>query len=245
IDPLPLGRGRVRVGVAAPIDAMDRMDDGIRGLADLTPIPNAWVRDDFAAYRNRLAAALRPAGSVFAAHHVVDLVREKLPANGILTCDIGAHTHQVGTQWQTDEPWTCLTTNGWSSMGFGIPAAYAARLVHPQSAVLAVIGDGGFQMTVGELAMARRLNLAVPVIVLNDGWLGLMKVKQEHGDYPLHGVRLGEPVESPPHYFGVPCRPARNLYELSDALDWAMSLGGPSVVEAFIDVAPYSQTVFD
>ena len=83
-------------------------------------------------------------------------------------------------------------------MGFGMPAAYAAKLVHPERAVLAMIGDGGFQMTVGELALARRLNLAVPVIVLNDGWLGLMKVKQEHGHYPLHGVRLGDPLRAKP-----------------------------------------------
>ena len=48
-------------------------------------------------------------------------------------------------------------------MGYGMPAAYAAKLVHPDRAVVCVVGDGGFQMTAGELALARRLNLAVPV----------------------------------------------------------------------------------
>jgi acetolactate synthase-1/2/3 large subunit len=130
-------------------------------------------------------------------------------------------------------------------MGFGMPAAYAAKLVHTDRAVLGIVGDGCFQMTVGELTTAKRLNLAVPIVVLNDGWLGLMKVKQERREYDLHGVRLGEPPPSPPHYFGVPCRSARDVEELRRAVDWGLSLNGPSVIEAFVDVSPYSKTVFD
>jgi acetolactate synthase-1/2/3 large subunit len=126
-----------------------------------------------------------------------------------------------------------------------MPAAYAAKLVFPQHAVVCVVGDGGFQMTAGELALARRLNLAVPTIVLNDGWLGLMKVKQQRRNYPLSGVRLGNPPNSPPHYFGVPCRAAHDLGEFRGALDWSSSLEGPSVIEAFIDAEAYSSTVFD
>jgi acetolactate synthase-1/2/3 large subunit len=130
-------------------------------------------------------------------------------------------------------------------MGYGMPAAFAAKLVHPEREVVCVVGDGGFQMTAGELALARRLNLAVPTVVLNDGWLGLMKVKQERKNYKLSGVRLGEPPESPPHYFGVPCRPAKNAQQFHDALEWALGQNGPTVIEAFVDVASYSETVFD
>jgi acetolactate synthase-1/2/3 large subunit len=168
-----------------------------------------------------------------------------LAADAILTYDVGAHTHQVATQWRTDLPRTCLSTNGWSSMGYGMPAAYAAKLVHPERTVVGIVGDGGFLMTAGELSLARRLNLAVPVVVLNDGWLGLMKVKQERRQLPVSGVALGPPPESPAHYFGVPCRPAHSLEELRGALEWALQLEGPSVVEAFVDVTPYSSTVFD
>jgi thiamine pyrophosphate-dependent acetolactate synthase large subunit-like protein len=100
-------------------------------------------------------------------------------------------------------------------------------------------------MTAGELTLARRLNLAVPTVVLNDGWLGLMKVKQERKGYPLSGVQLGAPPPSPPHYFGVPCRAVRELEELQPALQWGLSLGGPSVIEVFSSVEPYSQTVYD
>ena len=214
-------------------------------LASIEPIANEWDRSEWANHRTALDSALRPASNGMAAHHVIDLLRESLPPNTILTYDVGAHTHQIASQWSTDTPHTAVATNGWSSMGYGMPAAYAAKLVHPERTVVGVIGDGCFQMTVGELATARRLGLAVPIVVLNDGWLGLMKVKQERSDYPSSGAFLGEQTEPPTNYFGVPVRSVSDLSGLNDALRWALSLGGPSVIEAFIDVEPYSQTVFD
>ena len=214
-------------------------------MSELPAITNEWVPQEWRAHRDALEKAIRPSGHEFAAQEVLDILREKLPPEGILSYDVGAHTHQIASQWRTDYPRTTLATNGWSSMGYGMPAAYAAKLVYPDRAIVAVIGDGGFQMTAGELALARRLNLAVPIIVLNDGWLGLMKVKQERRNYPLSGVRLGEPPDSPPHYFGVPCRSAKNAKDFSAALDWAFTLKGPSVIEAFVDAESYSATVFD
>ena len=130
-------------------------------------------------------------------------------------------------------------------MGYGMPTAYAAKLAAPDRPVVGIVGDGGFRMTAGELALARRLNLPVPVVVLNDGWLGLIKIKQERGNLPLSDVFIGDPPESPPHYFGVPCRAAKTADGFREALDWAFALNGPSVIEAFTDVKGYSATVFD
>jgi acetolactate synthase I/II/III large subunit len=221
------------------------MDRAIARLGAIAPSPNQWASGEIAAHRRALERSLRPNCPGLGPHHALDLVRRLLPNDGILAYDVGAHTHQIAAQWRTDGPRSCLATNGWSSMGYGMPAAYAAKLVHPGRAVIAVIGDGCFQMTAGELALGRRLRLAVPVVVLNDGWLGLMKVKQERKRYVLTGVHLGEPPDSPPHYFGVPCRAARDERELEQAVDWGLSLKGPSVIEAFINVEPYSDTVFD
>jgi acetolactate synthase I/II/III large subunit len=221
------------------------LERAIASLAELAPFSNKWNSNHLQEHRHLLEEELRPPSASLAPHHVLDVLRERMPADGILTYDVGAHTHQVATQWRTDLPDTCLSTNGWSSMGYGMPSGYAAKLVHPERTVVTIVGDGGFLMTAGELSVARRLNLAVPVIVLNDGWLGLMKVKQERRGLALSGVHLGSPPESPPHYFGVPCRAARNIEELHAALEWAMHLEGPSVIEAFVDVTPYSSTVFD
>jgi acetolactate synthase-1/2/3 large subunit len=221
------------------------LDRAIGALGRLPEFAHDWSEQEVGEYRARLERALRPPSSGFAPHAAFDIVRASLPADGILAYDVGAHTHQIASQWRTDRPKTLLATNGWSSMGYGMPAAFAAKLVYPQRRVTCVVGDGGFQMTVGELAMARRLKLAVPTIVLNDGWLGLMKVKQERKNYPLSGVYLGPPPPSPSHYFGVPCRPAKSPEQLRHALAEAWTLDGPSVIEAFIDAASYSETVFD
>jgi acetolactate synthase I/II/III large subunit len=221
------------------------LDQAVGTMTKLPLFSNEWDMADWRSHRQVFERSLRPAGQGFVIHQLLDILRDKLPPDGILAYDVGAHTHQIASQWRTDHTKSLLATNGWSSMGYGMPAAFAAKLVFPERRVVAIVGDGGFQMTVGELALARRLNLAVPTIVLNDGWLGLMKVKQERKGYTLSGVYLGKPVESPPHYFGVPCRPAKNAKDFSAALDWALGLNGPSVVEAFIDVASYSQTVFD
>jgi acetolactate synthase I/II/III large subunit len=221
------------------------LDGAMETMSAMTPVGNEWSVDELRQHRTSLERALRPTNADFSAHHALDVLRAWLPADGILSYDVGAHTHQIATQWRTDLPRTLLATNGWSSMGYGMPAAYAAKLVYSDRPVVCVVGDGGFQMTAGELALVRRLNLAVPTIVLNDGWLGLMKVKQERRNYPLSGVRLGDPPDSPPHYFGVPCRAARNSAEFRAALDWAGTLNGPSVIETFIDAEAYSTTVFD
>jgi len=221
------------------------LDEAMAALGGIGPSVNEWSMARWQRHRAALERALRPSGNGFAAHQVLDILREKLPRDAILAYDVGAHTHQIATQWRTDLPRTLLCTNGWSSMGYGMPAAFAAKLVHPDRRVVAVVGDGCFQMTVGELALARRLHLAVATVVLNDGWLGLMKVKQERRHYPLSGVRLGAPASSPSHYFGVPCRPAKTPDEFASALEWSLGLEAPSVIEAFIDVETYSATVFD
>ncbi|HEX2229532.1 MAG TPA: thiamine pyrophosphate-binding protein [Candidatus Binatia bacterium] len=221
------------------------LDAAIASLAELQESANDWSPGELEKHRNKLNRSLRPPSSGFSPHEALDILRDRLPSDGILAYDVGAHTHQIASQWRTDRPKTMLATNGWSSMGYGMPAAFAAKLLFPERTVVCVVGDGGFQMTVGELAVARRLSLAVPTIVLNDGWLALMKVKQERKNYLLSGVRLGEPVESPPHYFGVSCRSAKTAQEFRDALEWALAQDGPSVIEAFVDVGSYSETVFD
>lgn len=220
--------------------------DAIIGmLGDLPAVENAWDRESWATHKQTLHDNLRPTSENLATHQVLDVLRAELTDDAILTYDVGAHTHQIATQWQTDVPHTAVATNGWSSMGYGLPSAFAAKLAHPDREVVAVVGDGGFQMTAGELATARRLGLRLPIIVLNDGWLGLMKIKQERLGNPESASVLGEQLEPPAHYFGVPVRGVRTQEDLADAIKWGLSLDGPSVIETFVDVEPYSTTVFD
>ena len=95
--------------------------------------------------------------NTFTAHAAIDAVRRALPRDGLLSFDVGAHTHQIASQWTAHAPKTFHITNGWSSMGFGLPGAIAAKLARPDLPVVCLLGDGCFQMTCGEVATAKRL----------------------------------------------------------------------------------------
>ena len=138
----------------------------------------------------RLPRRAAPGGASFTAHAAIDAVRRALPRDGLLAFDVGAHTHQIASQWTAHAPKSFLITNGWSSMGFGLPAAIAAKLARPDLPVVCLIGDGCFQMTCGEVAIAKRLGLALPIVVLDDRWLALIKVKQIRRQFPLYGTEL-------------------------------------------------------
>jgi acetolactate synthase I/II/III large subunit len=223
------------------------LDASLEWLTALPPLAPEWPTDMAALHRQRFQRALRPESPGFAPHHAIDVVRELLPADGILAFDVGAHTHQIASQWPVYEPRTFLITNGWSSMGFGLPAAVAAKLARPERPVVALIGDGCFQMTAGEVAVARRLGLALPIVVLDDGWLSLIQVKQVRRGLPLYGTDLGEHahVDPPAHYFGVPAVAARSAPDLARALKAALAADHPTVIEAKVDPRPYLDTVYD
>ncbi len=155
-------------------------------------------------------------------------MRRALPRDGVLSFDVGAHTHQIGSQWTAHAPKTFLITNGWSSMGFGLPGAIAAKLARPDRPVVCLIGDGCFQMTCGEVATAKRLGLTLPIVVLDDKWLALIKVKQIRRQFPLYGTELqDEDYRDPPaHYFGVPAIGVRSAEALEAAVTSALAAQG-------------------
>jgi acetolactate synthase-1/2/3 large subunit len=223
------------------------LDASLEWLAGLPPLRHAWPAGEPARHRDRFQRALRPAVGGFTPHQAIDVVRELLPRDGILAFDVGAHTHQIASQWTAHAPRTFLITNGWSSMGFGLPAAIAAKLARPDRPVVALVGDGCFQMTVGEVATARRLGLSLPIVVLDDGWLSLIQVKQDRRGFGLYGTDLGEHphADTPAHYFGVPAVGAHSAADLARALTTALTADHPTVIEARIDPTPYLTTVYD
>jgi acetolactate synthase I/II/III large subunit len=105
----------------------------VAAMSKIAPAKNHWSPEQWRAHREALELALRPKVENFAPFEALDILRESLPADGILAYDVGAHTHQIASQWRSDQPRTLLATNGWSSMGYAMPSAYAAKLVHPRA----------------------------------------------------------------------------------------------------------------
>jgi acetolactate synthase-1/2/3 large subunit len=107
-------------------------------------------------------------------------VREVMGPHDILLSDVGAHKMWIARYYQCDEPNTCLISNGFCSMGFALPGAISAKLVHPERRVLAICGDGGFLMNVHEMETAKRLGTKIVVMVWEDGAYGLIAWKQDN-----------------------------------------------------------------
>jgi acetolactate synthase-1/2/3 large subunit len=105
--------------------------------------------------------------------------RQVMDPESILLSDVGAHKMWISRYYQCHEPNTCLIPNGFCSMGFALPGAIAANLVHPDRKVLAIAGDAGFQMNVQEMETATRLGSNIVVMVWEDNAYGLIAWKQD------------------------------------------------------------------
>lgn len=216
----------------------------VQTLARLVPDAKDWDLQALAARRQRMFQGLASSSDRFGPCGVLEVLRDVLPENGIMTCDVGAHTHLVGQKWLTPEPGLQIMTNGWSAMGFGLPAAIAAKLCRPNLPVCAVLGDGGFLMSAGELATAVRENLHIVFIVLTDNDLALIRIKQQKKGNPIYGTPVwGQGTLGGDNVFGVPLLRASDPAEFEAQLQRAFQQDGPVIVEALIDSEEYDPLI--
>lgn len=168
------------------------------------------------------------------------VLQEELPVNVTLTCDVGSHLHLIGQFWKTWGKSRIIMTNGWSGMGFGIPAALAAQMNNPDSTVVCITGDGGFLMMAGEIITARRYNLPVIIVVFSDGELNLIKVKQSWHDLPPYGTLLYQgDLFGSDTFFGVRVLKAESRDTMRTAIVEALSVNEPVIINAVIDPEDY------
>ena len=216
-----------------------------RALAAVESTGNSWEMEDVRARMDAIFTQMRPSNKEFGPCAVLDTLREVLPDEGIMACDVGAHTHLIGQKWETRAPMTQLMTNGWSAMGFGLPAAIAAKLCRPETPVCAVLGDGGFLMTAGELSTAVRENLNIVIVILTDNDLALIRIKQQRRGNPIFGtpVREREGNIGGDNLFGVPVMQARDPSELQAKLEEGFKMDGTVIIEALTSSAEYDKLV--
>ena len=97
----------------------------------------------------------------------------------IVATDVGQHQMWSAQFIKFNHPYTILTSGGAGTMGFGLPAAIGAQVANPNKKVLAIVGDGGFQMTFQELMMLKEYNLPVKIFIINNSYLGMVRQWQE------------------------------------------------------------------
>ncbi len=162
--------------------------------------------------------------------------RKVLGPNDIVLSDVGAHKMWVARHYHCHEPNTCLIPNGFCSMGFALPGAISASLLHPDRRVLAIAGDAGFLMNVQEMETAKRLGVNPVVMVWEDQEYGLIAWKQQ-AEFGKHT----DLAFSNPDWLGLAAAFGWNGHhvtrsrDLADALEAAFVEAGPSLVVIPID----------
>lgn len=165
---------------------LERLDaPGDWDFSYLEPIREAAVELDERQVRDE-AFPLQPL-------RIVAAVRRAMPEDGVVTLDNGMYKIWFARNYPAYRPNSLLLDNALATMGAGLPAAIAAKMVHPGRPVVAVCGDGGFMMNSQEMETAVRLGLDLVVLVLRDGAYGMIRWKQEEMGLPDFGMSFGNP----------------------------------------------------
>jgi len=163
-------------------------------------------------------------------------IRKALGRQDILISDVGLHKLWIGRMFPAYEPNTVLIANGLAGMGFALPSAIAAKLVHPERNVVTVSGDGGFLMNVQELETATRLKTPIVNVVWEDGQYGSIVWKQDKKFDNHFGTDFTNPdfvklAES----FGMPAWRCQSADDFGARLRHALGLDVPSLIVLPID----------
>ena len=201
-----------------------------------------WAGTEVAAHRARLNAAClagRAEGRLNPSD-VVAIAREAAPRDAIVTTDVGSHKIMAGQVWQAAGPRSVLIPNGLSAMGFGVPAAIAAKLTQPDRPVIALVGDGGFAMAATEMRIASARGLPVTVVVFADGSLNRIELRQQALGYPPTGTRM-DGMDLVALAEAMDCEGVRvdSPAGLEKALAGFGTRSRPLIVEARVDPAQY------
>jgi len=200
-----------------------------------------WRPRDIAALRRNFLGGMGAGGDrLLSSAGVVKAAADAFAAAPRLSVDAGAHMFSACAFWPANAPRDILISNGLATMGFALPAAIAAALNDPTRGAVAMTGDGGLLMCLGELKTAAETNANLTVIVFNDGRLSLIDIKREERQMPDLGLSW-----APPDFaviargFGFKAWRVDRDDDLAPALEAAASATGPRLVDVRIDSAGY------
>jgi acetolactate synthase-1/2/3 large subunit len=194
--------------------------------------------------RSEMAVTLAGISKGFGPVAVLNILREEIPANAIVTSDVGSHLHLLGQLWDASAPGKLIMTNGWSSMGFGLPAAIAAAMCCRDVPVVCITGDGGMMMNAGEMMTARRYGIKLIVVVLADGELNLIRLKEGWKGVDPYGVNLySGHLFGSESFLGAKVVRVSGADKMRKAVREALLSDNSVILEAAVDPAEYGDLV--
>ena len=183
------------------------------------------------------AQELHGASDAIHMSQVVDMIGELGKGDVIVTTDVGQNQMFGARYSRFNTPRTWITSGGLGTMGFGLPAAIGAKVALPHREVVALVGDGGFQMNIQELGTIMQSNIGVKIVLLNNSFLGMVRQWQElFFDRRYSFTQMVNPdftalVKS----YGIPARRIEKVSQLREALDELLSIEGPALLEVITE----------
>jgi acetolactate synthase-1/2/3 large subunit len=243
IDPAEIGKlRRADIPVVGPLrPALERLAQELRRLVEPGHMgPVAW-RHQVDEWRAAYPLRYDREGDVLKPQAVIETLRDLTAGRDdvIWTTGVGQHQMWAMQYLVCDQPRTFITSGGLGTMGFGVPAAIGAKAARPDATVVCVDGDGCFQMTCQELATSALEGLPITVVIINNGWLGMVRQWQEM----FYDSRFAEThlTHQVPDYaqlaeaYGCAGFTLSAEDELEGVLDEALNCGRTAVVDARCD----------
>ncbi|MEG9295672.1 acetolactate synthase large subunit [Mangrovibacillus sp. Mu-81] len=204
----------------------------------LSPIErdNNWVKkvrqnalNELEQFKDDVSFPIKP-------QKIISDLRSVLNDDDIVISDVGAHKMWMARMYHTYQPNTCLISNGLASMGVAVPGAIAAKMVHPNRNVVAVCGDGSFQMTGAELETAIRLNLPIIVLLWRDEGYGLIEWHQQKKFKRASHIKFGNPdfIQLAQSY-GFEAMGIQKGEDLKSTLEKAIAINKPVLIDCPVD----------
>jgi acetolactate synthase-1/2/3 large subunit len=198
-------------------------------ISELAPVKTMW-ENLLNSGRNASRTPVSPA-------HVCHALSQMLADDAIITVGAGLHLLYPMAFIPSRQPRTFLSAVNFGAMGFGFPAALAAKLVHPERTVVAVLGDGDFLMTVQDLETAVREKIAVKIMVINDNAYRVLAFRQQlQFQGRVYGTLHGNPdLTKLAESFGLPGWRIETPDQVDSVLTEALASSGPALVEVVTD----------
>ena len=201
----------------------------------------SWIREfricDKMEYDRVIKAETKPQEGKIRMGEVIRLVSELTNGDTIVVTDVGQHQMSAARYFKFTQPGSLVTSGGMGTMGFGLPAAIGAKIGKPERKVVAFIGDGGFQMTIQELGTILQYKVPVKIIILNNGFLGMVRQWQDM----FFKKRYASTELVNPDFitiaggYSIPAKKVSGREELKDSLAAMLAAEGPFVMDIDIE----------
>ncbi len=237
VDPAEIGKN-VSPGLAVVQDAGEALSRLMKGLPRAgKEARNGWL-GEIKSWKESNPLKYKDSDEVIKPQKVVEEISRITGGEAVVSTDVGQHQMWVAHYYCFHRSRSFLTSGGLGTMGYGLPAAIGAQFGRPESTVVAVLGDGGFQMNSQELATVALYQLPIKICLLNNGFLGMVRQWQElffEGRYSAVDMGGNPDFVRLAEAYGLTARRVTAAREVTSALEWAFEERGPVLVEFAVD----------